>query len=288
MTHIIVPATSANLGSGFDSFGVAVALYLELEIVQPAVEWFIAHEMDGDIPHDSSNLIIQTALSLVPNLKPHTLKMTSAIPPARGLGSSSAAIVAGIELANHLGNLGLTTDEKIQIASRLEGHPDNVMPAITGDFVVGASVNGHVYWKQIPFPEACLVTTIPQRELKTTESRSVLPTELAFSQAVQASSVANVLLASLQQGDLVQAGKMMEADLFHEPYRATLIPEVTQLRAIGHEEKAYATYLSGAGTTVMTVIAAEYAAAFVERVKNELPDCLVHLTQVDKQGVRIV
>lgn len=288
MTHIIVPATSANLGPGFDSFGVAVSLYLELEIVQSALEWFIAHDMDGDIPHDSSNLIIQTALDLVPDLKPHTLKMTSEIPPARGLGSSSAAIVAGIELANYLGKLDLTDDEKIQIASRIEGHPDNVMPAITGDFVVGASVNGQVYWKQIPFPEACLVTTIPKRELKTTASRAVLPTELAFSEAVQASSIANVLVASLQQGDLVLAGKMMEADLFHEPYRATLISEVTQLRAIGHEEKAYATYLSGAGTTVMTVIASEYAAAFVERVKNELPDCLVHLTKVDKQGVRIV
>ena len=287
MTHIIVPATSANLGPGFDSFGVAVSLYLDLEIVQPASEWFIAHDMDGDIPHDRSNLIIQTALGLAPDLKPHHLNMTSEVPPARGLGSSSAAIVAGIELADHLGKLGLSDDEKIQIATRIEGHPDNVMPAIVGDFVVGAIVDDHVYWKQIPFPETCLVTTIPKRELKTSESRSILPKELAFPEAVQASSIANVLMTALQQNDLVMAGKMMEADLFHEPYRGTLIPEVAQLRTTGHEEHAYATYLSGAGTTVMTVIASEYAEAFVERVKNEMPDCLVHLTKVDKQGVRI-
>ena len=286
MTHIIVPATSANLGPGFDSFGVAVSLYLDLEILQPASEWIITHELDG-LPHDRSNLIIQTALELAPNLEPHHLKMTSEVPPARGLGSSSAAIVAGIELANFLG-LNLTADEKIQIASRIEGHPDNVMPAIVGDFVVGANVAGQVFWKQIPFPDACFVSVIPKRELKTTESRSVLPKELLFPEAVQASSIANVLLSALQQGDLTTAGKMMEADLFHEPYRATLIPEVVQLRKIAHEEKAYGTYLSGAGTTVMTVIASEYAPALVERVKNEMPDCLVHLTKVDKQGVRIV
>lgn len=287
MTHIIVPATSANLGPGFDSFGVAVSLYLDLEILQPASEWIITHELDG-LPHDRSNLIIQTALELAPNLEPHHLKMTSEVPPARGLGSSSAAIVAGIELANFLGKLNLTADEKIQIASGIEGHPDNVMPAIVGDFVVGANVAGQVFWKQIPFPDACFVSVIPKRELKTTESRSVLPKELLFPEAVQASSIANVLLSALQQGDLTTAGKMMEADLFHEPYRATLIPEVVQLRKIAHEEKAYGTYLSGAGTTVMTVIASEYAPALVERVKNEMPDCLVHLTKVDKQGVRIV
>ncbi|MGP6146885.1 homoserine kinase [Jeotgalibaca sp. A122] len=288
MTRILVPATSANLGPGFDSFGVAVSLYLELEILEPADEWHIAHELEGDIPTDVTNLIIQTALEIAPDLQPHKLKMTSEIPSARGLGSSSAAIVAGIELANHLDGLNMSADEKIQIASRIEGHPDNVMPAIVGDFVVGAIIEKHVYWKQISFPEAVMVTTIPNRELKTTESRSVLPNNLAFGDAVQASSIANILLASLQQGDLAMAGKLMEHDMFHEPYRSTLISEVEHIRKIGHEEKAFGTYLSGAGTTVLTVVAPEYAEAFVKRVKNELPDCLVQQTTVDKEGVRIV
>lgn len=288
MTHILVPATSANLGPGFDSFGVAVSLYLDLEIVAPAQNWLIEHELEGDIPQDATNLIIQTALTVAPDLAPHHLKMTSQVPSARGLGSSSAAIVAGIELANYLGKLDLSADQKIQIASKIEGHPDNVMPAIVGEFVVGAMIDDKVYWKQIPFPEAVMVATIPNRELKTSASRSVLPKELPFGQAVYASSIANVLLAALQQGDLATAGELMEKDLFHEPYRGTLIPEVAKIRAIGHEEKAYGTYLSGAGTTVMTILAPNKAASFIERVKSELTDCAVVTTQVDRVGVRIV
>lgn len=288
MTRIIVPATSANLGPGFDSFGVAVSLYLELEIIEATDAWVIDHELEGNIPTDETNLIIQTALELAPDIKPHRLVMISEIPAARGLGSSSAAIVAGIELANHLGQLDLSVDEKIQIASRIEGHPDNVMPAILGDFVVGAVVSDHVYWKQIPFPEAALVVTIPNRELKTSDSRSVLPNELAFGHAVKASSIANILLAAIQQGDLDMAGKIMEQDLFHEPYRSTLIPEVAQVREIGHKMKAYGTYLSGAGTTVLTVIKPEDANTLVARIKAALPDCAVYHTVVDKKGVRVI
>lgn len=92
--------------------------------------------------------------------------MTSEIPPARGLGSSSAAIVAGIELANLLGDLELTADAKIQWASKIEGHPDNVMPAIVGGFVVGAVLDDRVYWRKIPFPDVAMVVCVPEHQLK--------------------------------------------------------------------------------------------------------------------------
>ena len=133
---IRIPATSANLGPGFDSCGIALSLYLFIEVLEPSDQWEIIHDLGNDIPSDATNLMITTALALAPDLAPHKIKMESDVPLARGLGSSSSVIVAGIELANRLGNLNLSQKEKIEIATKIEGHPDNVAPAICGDFVV--------------------------------------------------------------------------------------------------------------------------------------------------------
>lgn len=128
---ITVPATSANIGPGFDSVGVAVSKYLTIEVLEPADAWHIEHDL-GDIPSDENNLLISTALQVKSDLQPHKLVMTSDIPLARGLGSSSSVIVAGIELVNQLADLQLSDDDKLDIATKIEGHPDNVAPAILG------------------------------------------------------------------------------------------------------------------------------------------------------------
>ncbi|MCC9724389.1 homoserine kinase, partial [Streptococcus agalactiae] len=137
--RIIVPATSANIGPGFDSIGVALSKYLIIEVLEESTEWLVEHNL-VNIPKDHTNLLIQTALHVKSDLAPHRLKMFSDIPLARGLGSSSSVIVAGIELANQLGNLALSQKEKLEIATRLEGHPDNVAPAIFGDLVISSIV----------------------------------------------------------------------------------------------------------------------------------------------------
>jgi homoserine kinase len=116
---ITVPATSANIGPGFDSVGVAVSKYLTIEVLEPADVWFIEHDL-GDIPSDENNLLISTALQVKSDLQPHKLVMTSDIPLARGLGSSSSVIVAGIELANQLADLKLSDDDKLDIATKIE------------------------------------------------------------------------------------------------------------------------------------------------------------------------
>lgn len=118
---ITVPATSANIGPGFDSVGVAVSKYLTIEVLEPADAWYIEHDL-GDIPSDENNLLISTALQVKSDLQPHKLVMTSDIPLARGLGSSSSVIVAGIELANQLADLQLSDDDKLDIATKIEGH----------------------------------------------------------------------------------------------------------------------------------------------------------------------
>lgn len=145
--------------------------------------------------------------------------MTSDVPSTRGLGSSSAAIVAGIELANQLADLQLTAAKKVEIATLIEGHPDNVAPAILGDFAVATKINQDVFAVKHTFPETGIIAFIPQKELLTSESRTVLPSELSYSEAVKASSIANVMIASVLEGNLFLAGQMMEQDLWHEIYR---------------------------------------------------------------------
>ena len=117
---ITVPATSANIGPGFDSVGVAVSKYLTIEVLEPADAWHIEHDL-GDIPSDENNLLISTALQVKSDLQPHKLVMTSDIPLARGLGSSSSVIVAGIELANQLADLQLSDDDNLILRPRLKG-----------------------------------------------------------------------------------------------------------------------------------------------------------------------
>lgn len=285
---IIVPATSANLGPGFDSIGIAVSKYLTVEVGEAQSVWQVDHQLGDDVPNDDRNLIVKTALRIAPNIKPHYLKVISEIPLARGLGSSSSAIIAGLELANRLANLNLDNREKLQLATKIEGHPDNVAPAILGDLTISTyTPDQRVFSLKGHFPEVALMAFIPPTELLTSASRSVLPEKLAFKKAVEASSIGNTLVAALFAGDLEQAGYLMELDQFHERYRAKLVPHLAVLRDLGHQAGAIATYLSGAGPTTMTVIDSNHRQRFVDLVANsDLNGELLQL-KVERQGVTV-
>lgn len=252
--RIKVPATSANLGPGFDSIGIAVSLYLTIDVIGKSDHWLIHHDLGDEVPSDESNLILKTALKLAPDLTPHEFNMVSEIPVTRGLGSSSAAVVAGIEIANQLAGLNLTDQQKIEFASQIEGHPDNVAPAIFGDLVIGTNIDSHFVAIKAQFPRLSFVAYIPDYELKTSDSRGVLPKTLDFKDAVHASAVGNTFVASLFTKNYDVLGQLIEDDQFHEPYRQKLVPELLKIRAISHRCGALATYLSGAGPTVMTII----------------------------------
>jgi homoserine kinase len=284
---ITVPATSANLGPGFDSVGLAVNLYLTIEVLAPAHTWEIQHDLGASVPSDESNLLLETALQVAPDLSPHQLKMTSDIPLARGLGSSSSVIVAGIELANQLGQLHLSDDQKLEVATKIEGHPDNVAPAIFGNLVVASRVDDKTYSVTAKMPETGLLAFIPDYELKTSASRQVLPSEFAYQEAVAASSVANVAVAALLAGNLPLAGQMMEGDLFHETYRGNLVPEFARIREIGHDQGAYATYLSGAGPTVMVMAAPDKLMALKRQIENEHFAGQLLALAVDTVGIKV-
>ena len=284
---IIVPATSANVGPGFDSVGIAVTRYLTIEVLEPADAWLIEHDLGAGIPTDEKNLLLSTALSIAPAIQPHHIKMTSEVPLARGLGSSSSVIVAGIELANQLANLQLSDAEKLRIATEIEGHPDNVAPAIFGNMVIASYIGEDVQYVTADFPSCDLVAFVPSYQLKTSDSRNVLPKEWSYKEAVAASSVANVAIAALLKGDLVTAGRSIELDHFHERYRQSLVKEFPQVKEVAHAHGAYATYLSGAGPTIMNLLAPEHTAAFVAALEELGLDGQIFQLKIDTFGVRV-
>ena len=284
---IIVPATSANVGPGFDSVGIAVTRYLTIEVLEPADAWFIEHDLGAGIPTDEKNLLLSTALSISTDMQPHRIKMTSEVPLARGLGSSSSVIVAGIELANQLANLQLSDAEKLRIATEIEGHPDNVAPAIFGNMVIASYIGEDVQYVTADFPSCDLVAFVPSYQLKTSDSRNVLPKEWSYKEAVAASSVANVAIAALLKVDLETAGRSIELDHFHERYRQSLVKEFPQVKEVAHQHDAYATYLSGAGPTIMNLLAPEHVASFVAALAALGLDGQIFQLKIDTFGVRV-
>jgi len=284
---IIVPATSANIGPGFDSVGVAVSKYLIIEVLGKSDQWIIEHDLGRRIPSNERNLLIKVARRIAPAIRPHHLKMTTNIPLARGLGSSSSVIVAGIELANQLANLQLSNAEKLNLATKIEGHPDNVAPAIYGNLTISSYVNGEVSTVVTKFPEVSLIAYIPNYELRTKDSRGVLPKELSYQEAVAASSIANVAIAALMKGDMVAAGQAIESDRFHEHFRQGLIKEFPKIKMMAKENGAYATYLSGAGPTVMILVPKERSNTLKEKIEEQQFKGQVFELQVDCQGVRV-
>jgi homoserine kinase len=253
---IKVPASTANLGPGFDSMGLAVDLYLTLE-VEKSVKWEIQSASDElmDLPTDETHFILQIAIKTAAKygieLHPCKIKVDSDIPLARGLGSSAAAIVAGIELADTIGSIGLTQQEKLLIATEIEGHPDNVGASLLGGLVIGSYQQNEVDMLSLSNITFEMVAVIPDEILLTKDSRGVLPSAFSREAAIQASSTANLLVAALLTQNWEMAGKMMEQDLFHQPYRKPLINFYQEIEDIAKSNGAFGVALSGAGPTVL-------------------------------------
>ncbi|GGI64452.1 homoserine kinase [Enterococcus alcedinis] len=288
---IRVPATSANLGPGFDSCGIALSLYLFIEVLGPNEKWEIIHDLGNDVPSDASNLMIETALSLAPNLTPQKIKMNSSVPLARGLGSSSSVIVAGIELANRLAHLNLSQQDKVEIATRIEGHPDNVAPAICGDFVVACYFpekhKDDVSYVKHYFPEGDIIAFIPNKELLTVESREVLPKSFSYRDAVEASGIANVMIAALIKGNLPLAAKMMQEDRWHERYRQKFVPHLALIRQICQDEGAYGCFLSGAGPTVLILSPEEQTEKVMQSLRRIDDTARIEQLSIDREGIQV-
>lgn len=290
---ITVPGSSANLGPGFDSVGLAVNRFLSLE-VHISDQWlFQSSSVDlKGIESGEDNLIYQVAAHIAKELgqelPPCFVEMKSDIPLARGLGSSAAAIVAGIELANQLMGEPLSIEEKVRYASLWEGHPDNVAASIYGGLVIGTHTETSTDVLYGGIPEVDLVLLVPSEELKTKKARGVLPAELTYRQAVRASSVANVLVAALLQGNWEAAGKMMNEDLFHHPYRLELVPHLEEvIRVVQEETSAYGAALSGAGPTMLCLAPAKRGEEIQIKLQRHFPAFEVVVLRPAKEGIQV-
>jgi homoserine kinase len=253
-----VPASSANLGPGFDVLAAALALHLELEVIETG-EFGV--QTDLDVPRDGENLVVRAFEALHP-ADGFEFRISSKIPLTGGLGSSAAAVLAGLLAADHLFELDA---DVFGLASRLEGHPDNVAAAMQGGVVV--CDGPAVHRPDVPTGlEAVLV--IPAEGVRTADARAALPEQVPLTDAVFNLAQAAKLMLGLAGGDweLITAGL---GDRLHQPYRAHLYPRSAELMERATELGALGATISGAGPTVLLWSHYERTGALVERLSRE-------------------
>ncbi len=263
--HVRVPASSANLGPGFDALGLALGVYLDCRFrAADALRISISGRDAEMIPADERNLIWQTALSVAADvgmvMPPIELTVDNQIPLGKGLGSSAAALTAGVVIADRLLGLGWRAARILDEAARLEGHPDNVAACVLGSIVASAiDSGGAVRAVRLELPARFgIALVVPDFVLPTVEARAVLPTCYSREDAVFNVQRAALLIAALAAGS-TQAFPAALEDRFHQPYRVPLVPglgDILSLRAPGLLGCA----LSGAGPSVLVFYETGYAA----------------------------
>jgi homoserine kinase len=244
-----VPASSANLGPGYDVLAAAVSLFLELEVEETGEFSLDPGELDVSTGRD--NLIVRAFEALHP-ADGIAFRLKSQIPLARGLGSSAAAIVAGLFAADHLFELALSKQEMLAKATELEGHPDNVAAAIYGGFVICGPGKGDTPSAARFDPPGGLegIAVIPAEEVSTERAREAIPAEVPLADAVANVSAASRLVLGLQRADLDLVGAGL-ADRIHQPRRRELYPRSMELVDAAAELGALGATISGAGPTVL-------------------------------------
>jgi homoserine kinase len=243
-----VPASSANLGPGYDAMAAAVALHLELEVEETGE--FSVDTGGLDVSTGRDNLIVQ-AFETLHSADGIAFRLRSEIPLARGLGSSSAAIVAGLAAADHLFELALSREELLARATEIEGHPDNVAAAIYGGFVVCAAGGTESFAARFDPPEGLEgIVVIPGEEVSTRLAREVIPTELPLADAVANVSAAALLVLGLRSADLDLVSRGLH-DSIHQPRRRHLYPRSMEIVDGAGELGALGATISGAGPTVL-------------------------------------
>lgn len=258
MVRVKVPATTANLGSGFDVVGMALELFNEVfvEVARhPAVE--VTGEGEEDIPRDDQNLVYRAVAKLfeyvgerAPALK---IRLVNRIPVERGLGSSAAAVMAGLLAGNELLGGPLGERSLLDLACEIEGHSDNVAAAFFGGVVVSVRTGSSLGWRRFdPPPGLAAVVAVPGIKVATCHARAVLPSAFGREDVVFNLGRVSLLVAGLVTGDRELIGLGME-DRLHQPYRAELVPGLDKVLAAAKRAGAVGAALSGAGPSVIAL-----------------------------------
>ena len=258
-----VPASSANLGAGYDCLGVALALTNRVDVEvrswsRGAIELTVDGEGRDELTDDRENRFVrglEAALvegrGALPDDVGWRISMDNNIPLARGLGSSAAATVAGVVAANALMGGPLTLEDQLRIATEIEGHPDNAAASLLGGFVVAAALDGAVEAVRFDAPrDVRAVLFVPELRLSTKEMRGALPKSVPFADAVANLAAVAIGVAGMAAGrtDLL---RRLTVDRLHEPYRAAVYPQLTRLVEAAREAGALGACLSGAGSTIL-------------------------------------
>ena len=260
-----VPATSANLGSGFDCLGLALGLFNEVVVSTDSAPAFgsdgVHIVVDGEgadvLPRDQTNVIYRSILHLYEAIgrpvPPFTLSTHNRIPLTGGLGSSSAALVGGLLAGNALAGYPLTRDEILKLAFDVEGHPDNVAPALLGGLVLCVIDEGKLSIVPLPVPAGLkAVIFIPGFSMPTEQARQLLPSHVPHRDAVFNLGRAALLIAAFQTGRL-DLLKTATEDRLHQPYRRQMFPALPRLISAALDAGALAAFLSGAGSAVLAL-----------------------------------
>jgi homoserine kinase len=257
--EVRVPASSANLGVGFDCLALALDLHLRVavEVVEgPGSTLSVEGEGKERLALDESNRFIagwragwRESGRLDAASPALSIAMSNEIPLGRGLGSSAAATVAGLVVATALSGAELSSDRLIALAAEVEGHPDNASAALLGGFVLFAGGRATVL---DPPAELRAVLFVPERELATADMRAVLRSSVPLADAVVNAAGVGALVAAFATGDLSMLSAMSD-DRLHEPYRAAVYPELVPMKAAAADAGAFGAALSGAGSSILAL-----------------------------------
>ncbi|MXY26749.1 homoserine kinase [Candidatus Poribacteria bacterium] len=292
-----IPASTTNLGPGFDVLGLALQLYstVTLEPSDTATEVVVSGVDADKIPNTPEHVAFQ-AVELVfkrsGTKRPNgfKLRIDNGIPAIRGLGGSGTAILGGLLTANILCGLPFSDAELLNFATEMEGHPDNVAASLYGGIVVSAQEDGHVHTIRLTFPpELSIVLAIPNFPLSTKQAREVLPKSVDFADAIYNTSRSTLLIASIATGQFEML-KVAMKDKLHQPYRTSLIPGFNDVAEAAIANGALSVALSGAGPTV-----AAYCLEHAEQVAKQMQTafnkhqivCDIKILKADAAGANV-
>lgn len=259
MIRVKVPATTANMGPGYDVLGMALSQYSTFQCQEDDKISLSIKGLESEklVNQDhEANLVVRSMNHLFKYVdkypKGYKLEIINDIPLARGMGSSASAIVGGLLVANYLVGANLDQDEILKLATQIEGHPDNVAPALMGNIVLSTKIPDDqvIYHSIKPFDDLTCVLFIPDYEVSTSMSRSVLPQSISMADAVHTSGHLSLMLAGFMTGNKDLIGQTM-VDRLHEPYRKSLIKNFDDFKASALEVGAFAFSLSGSGSTII-------------------------------------
>ena len=287
-----VPGSTSNLGSGFDTLGLAFAIYSWVRVAPSDGTAIRFVSLSGQVnPSKAAALVREAALLLFRHLgkRPFGLEVTlhGDVPIGRGLGASAIPRLGVLIALNRMMRAKLSPEHLLNLATRLEGHPDNASPALFGGFTISGRVGNDIRCVRFPVsPRLHFVTLIPQFEIRTEDARKLLPPSFTRSDAAHSLNRSALITAAFAKGDHAFLKGLFD-DKFHQPYREALLPRLSRVIHAGERAGAIGGWLSGSGSAIICVTV-EHPGAVAKAMRRIMPDSVVLDLRADNTGATVV